>query len=107
MNKPKSYPLLEKAPSHDSPEFIDYLRDNNVVIFENDQWIVIENCKYNTEKIPWYTAFWKRESKLVPDLAVWWKDIDILWFEFGDWEWLKKAESRQTIKRFHIHLIKK
>lgn len=97
----KTYPLLKNAPDHDSPEFIDYLRNNNPVVFENPQWIVIENCKYHKEENPWYTAFHKKGR------SYWWQDIDILWFEFGDdWEWLKKHPKRKSVKRFHIHLYK-
>lgn len=98
------YPLLENAPAHDTPEFIDYLRENNAVVWENPQWVVIENCKYHTEEKPWYTAFWKGPWEMCPD--EWYQDIDIIWYEFGDYEWLKKAPDRQTVKRFHIHLYK-
>lgn len=101
----KSYPLLEKAPSdHLSPEFLEFLRANNVVEWESDQWLVIRNCKYWTEEKPWLTAFWIGYNRL--DGREWWQDIDILWYEFGDWKWVKKAASKQTVKRFHIHLIK-
>lgn len=105
-----SYPLLEKAPKQDSPEFIDFLRNNNVVIWENDQWIVIENCKYHKPEAPWYTAFWKGLNPIpyrATELKEWYDDVDILWYEFGDYEWRKKKPSDQTVpKRFHIHLIK-
>ena len=93
-----SYPLLENAPAHDSPEFIDYLRENNIVVFENYRWIIIENCKYHTAERAWLTAFHKGLD--------WWQDADILWFQYGDWEWLKKSADRQTVNRFHIHIYK-
>lgn len=95
----KSYPLLEKAPPHNSPEFIDYLRENNRVVHESPVWIIIENCKYHTEENPWLTAFAK-----IPD---WHQYIDLLDCEYKDYEWLKKAKSKQTVDRFHIHLIKR
>ena len=96
----KTYPLLEKAPQHDSPEFIDYLRDNNVVVFENEAWIIIENCKYHTKTKPHLTAFYKyAEHSAIPALP-------IISYMFMDWEWRKKRASDQTVKRFHIHLIK-
>lgn len=97
----ESYSLLEKAPSHNSPEFINFLRKNNVVVWENNWWIVIENCKYHTSEKPWYTAFYKYVS-------IEWNDLrHLLTGEFAEWEWLKKAKSKQTVRRFHIHLIKK
>lgn len=98
----EEYPLLKIAPPHDSPQFIDFLRTHNNVFWENDQWIVIENCKYHTPEKPWYTAFWKGNSPLE-----WYMDADILWHVFGEWEWLKKSKSKQTVRRFHIHLIPK
>lgn len=99
LNSDMSYPLLEKAPAHESPEFITYLRENNPVILENDQWIVIENCKYHTKQKSWYTAFHK-------GLTEWYEDVGILWYEFGEWQWLKRITEDQTVKRFHIHLYK-
>lgn len=108
--------LLEKAPAHDSEEFIDFLKLNNTVVWENPQWIVVENFKYHTPDRPWYTAFWKGPVYSIPEgksyadspeKTEWYNDIDILWYEFGDFEWLKKAKSDQTINRFHIHLIKR
>lgn len=112
----KYYALLKGAPDHDSPEFIEYLKANNPVIWENPQWLVISNVKYDKPEKPWYTAFHKSvkvETKnglsFSPAYQTeWYHDIDILWYEFGDYEWLKKAKSKQTVPgRFHIHLVKK
>jgi hypothetical protein len=103
----KAYPLLENAPVQDTVGFVDYLRENNPVVFENPQWIIIENCKYHTPEKPWLTAFWKGP----PDdesTTEWWQDVDILWYEYGDWRWIKKGKGEQTVpKRFHIHLTEK
>jgi len=98
-----SYPLLENAPAHDSPEFIEYLRANNVIVLEDDCWIIIENCKHHRPDRKWYTAFAKG--------FYWWKDLDILCRKLylihaEDWEWRRNARQDQTIKkRFHLHLI--
>ncbi len=63
---------------------------------------MISNCKYDTPEKPWYTAFH------ASPISEWYEDIEILWFEFADYEWLKKARSRQTVPgRFHLHLIQK
>jgi hypothetical protein len=88
-----SYPLLENAPDHDSPEFLDYLREHNTVVKEYKNWLVIENCKYHRPDRPWHTAFWKNGSMNTRPLQrLYWQ-----------WEWLKKAKDKQTVERFHIH----
>ena len=101
----KTYPLLEKAPPHDSLEFVDYLREHNKVLEENSDWIVIENCKYHTEKTPWYTAFLKGDSQYLG-----WQNLGLLWAmlpaEMQYWNWLKKSADKQTVKRFHVHIYK-
>jgi hypothetical protein len=99
-----SYPLLKKAPKdHASQEFLDFLRENNKVVYENNEWLVIENCKYHTPKKPWLTAFHKGQydSNAITELWSLWCGGD-----FESWKWIKKAASKQTIKRFHIHLVK-
>ncbi len=96
--------LLAGAPAHDSIEFIQYLRNNNPIVFENPQWLVIKNFKYNTPERAWYTAFHKPYT--IGDYrSEWWQDVDILWYQgWQDWTWLKKPASEQTVKRFHIHI---
>lgn len=98
----KTYPLLKKAPKdHDSKEFLQFLRENNKVVFEDDDWLIIENCKYHTKKQPWHTAFYK-EAYSLPHM-----DFNGIPFKYDSWEWLKKAKKSQTVKRFHIHLIRR
>ncbi len=99
VDMPKSYPLLEKAPPHDSPEFLDYLRENNKVVSENKHWLIIENCKYHKAEAPWLTAFHVGYDH--------WTDCVLYLNDYIDWKWIKKAKSEQTIPgRFHIHLVK-
>ena len=93
----RAYPLLLDAPAHGLPAFIDYLREKNVVVFENESWIIIENCKYHTPERPWLTAFAKTPHD-IPDLG-----SLSAWI---DWEWKKKSSKAQTVKRFHIHMYK-
>lgn len=92
--------VLADAPPSNRPEFIDYLRDNNEVIWEDKKWIVIKNMKYWDEENAWQTAFPKNVPympKLVNDL------LDL----YQDWEWLKKSPERQTVPgRFHIHFYR-
>lgn len=96
-----SYPLLLNAPPHESPEFITYLREHNVVLFEDDDWILIENCKYHKPDRPWYTAFTKQNPPPMQALF----DI-IQGIELQSWTWLKKAAEKQTVpQRFHIHIF--
>lgn len=104
--KEEVYPLLQNAPPHDSPEFIEYIRKNNVVVSDFDDWIVIQNCKYYREDRPWLTAFYRWDDG--SNCGVWWKHekIEYLLKEYEDWEWLKKSPDRQTVQRFHIHFYK-
>jgi len=101
--------LLSGTPDHKSPLFLQFLRDNNTVILETGEWLVIENYKYHTPESPWYTAFWKGHKCDDLQCEAWWTDIDELWYhdDWADWEWLKKPVSKQTVKRFHIHIFKK
>lgn len=101
MNEKQYQLLLAQAPDQDSDLFIDFLRANNTVVQEDKNWIVIENCKYHTKKIPWYTAFDKGGRFSVPYM-------DFITLNYRGWEWIKKETSRQTVpKRFHIHLTRK
>lgn len=98
--------LLAAAPAQDSPEFIEYLRKHNKVVWEVPQWLVIENAKYHKPEAPWLTAFWRGldEGK---SWRSWYDDIDILWYEYREYEWRKKDASKQSVpNRFHLHLIK-
>lgn len=92
--------LLAEAPAHDTPEFIEYLKQNNKVVAENDAWIVIENFKYHTPERPWLTAFYKPVAQHSALKAMSW-----VGYMFMDWTWLKKNADTQSVKRFHIHLI--
>ena len=92
-----TYPLLEKAPKdHDSEEFLQFLREHNEIIYDGVYWLIIANCKYDKPERRWYTAFLKRENynPLAPLVGL-----------FGDWEWLKKPAGKNSVRRFHIHLI--
>lgn len=92
-----SYPLLENAPPHDTPEFLTYLRDKNPVVYEDEFFLIVKNCKYHTEKRAWYTAFAKSSVRYFSN------DFMRL---FGHMEWLKKASKNQTIPaRFHVHML--
>lgn len=89
------YELLEKAPEdHSSGGFIDFLRDNNIVVFESSDWLIIENCKYHKFDRKWYTAFAKTSNLSFHELTE----------RFGDMTWLKKPKQKQSVNRFHIHL---
>lgn len=94
-----SYPLLGDAPDHFSEDFIVYLRKHNPVVFEDDDWIVIENCKYHTPERMWLTAFAKRPLDQTR--------FTVLHDKFGALEWLKKAADSQTVKRFHVHFYER
>lgn len=93
--------LLAAAPAHDTEEFLQYLRDNNKVVMENESWLVIENFKYHSPERPWYTAFYKPVAQHSALNALSW-----LGYAFMDWTWLKKGANEQSVKRFHIHIYK-
>lgn len=83
--------ILIKAPPHDTPEFLQYLRDHNKVVGESPDWLVIENCKYHTNDKPWHTAFAKLQYPYFHYLNL----------HYLDWAWVKKPG---IAKRLHIHL---
>lgn len=94
-----TYPLLKNAPDHDSPEFIQYLKKNNFIVFEDRYILGIRNCKYWTEENDWLTFFAKEAGDLVAPAI-----ISFLSEHYLNYEWLKKSSERQTVKRFHIHI---
>lgn len=101
-----TYPHLQNAPEdHLSPEFIDYLREHNVVVYETHYWLVIENCKYHKENSAWYTAFYK----LFPIKTVREVPVDAFRELFAyvnlDWQILIKRQKDRTVDRFHVHII--
>lgn len=104
--------LLDDAPDHMSDEFLEYLKRFNRIVWENDQWLVIENFKYHDAQSPWYTAFHKPKAKgdrfYTNASTEWWDDIDILDSEFRNkgFDLLIKATDRQSVRRAHIHLIR-
>lgn len=106
MKTPKQYEkMLKKAPdNHWSDEFIDFLRENNKVRYENHDWIVIENIKYWNKNNDWLTAF-QKGIEMCPNFYTLYTGGNRE--EMDKREWVKKGSDRQTVKRFHIHLYKK
>ena len=82
--------LLANAPDHLSPEFLEYLKEHNEVVFDDDSFLAVKNVKYG-----WTTAFAKTEDPRLDGLIV----------LYGDYEWRVKPKSKRTVKRFHIHII--
>lgn len=93
---------LKVCPPHDSSEFIDYLRDNNVVRLEGIEYIIIENFKYHSKENPCHTLFIKstKEPILLSDIPV--EAI----FLYKDWEMVRWKKEDRSIDRFHIHFFK-
>jgi len=92
--------LLAAAPAHETPEFLEYLRKNNKVVHEDEDWLVIENAKYHTPDRAWFTAFVK-DGFWGND---WMIDIKSLILHFGGLTWKKKSPKDQTVRRPHVHL---
>jgi len=89
--------LLANAPDQTTDDFLVYLRTNNKIVYEDKNWLVIENCKYNTPERPWHTAFHKHGVMSFKSLIT----------RYWTWEWLKKAKESQTVpNRFHIHFYR-
>lgn len=93
--------ILDTAPAdHNSNEFLLFLRENNNVLMETPEWLVIENVKYHTLEKPWYTAFYQG-SDWVDSLK-----LQMLQHDFPEYRYLIHSVFGQTVKRFHIHLLR-
>lgn len=104
MTEQEYQTLLKQAPKdHFSDEFIQYLRDNNVVRFETSSWLVIQNVKYWTPENDWLTAFYIGDM-LYDDCIV--EKISSVMHKFPDREILIKAPIKRSVKLFHVHLYK-
>lgn len=99
MIEEKYQELLKTAPEdHKSEEFLDFLRQNNNVVWENAGWLVIDNCKYGEG---WRTAFFK------------WTDDDVyasrymheVYAQYPECKIIIKAPAKRSVKRFHFHII--
>lgn len=88
--------LLNKMPDHQSPGFIDWLRANNPVVYENEHWLVIENFKYHFLSSPWLVAFAKTQQLEMTDLLTVYKD----------WGFLKNLPKDITVNRVHFHIYR-
>jgi hypothetical protein len=93
--------ILDSAPpDHLSDEFLTYLRTKSVVVLETPDWLVVENIKYHTKELPWYTAF-----DLKPDNTLELKLLSLQW-ELPEWKIIIHPIVIRTVKRFHVHLIR-
>lgn len=105
-----TYKLLELAPeNHNSQEFLDFLRSNNTVVFENEVWLVIENCKYHKPESKHHTAFLKSNQGwfiMQDDHYKALKSV-IIAMGYTQWAMLIKRPQDRTVKRFHVHFIEK
>jgi len=96
----KEYQKL-KYPDSLSDEFLDYLRINNNLIFEDYHWLVIENCKYHTEENPHYTAFLKVGEIDENSFGRLW--VVIYFLKLEDWYMYVNEKKDRSINRFHVH----
>lgn len=95
---------LKQVPAWDSDEFIPWIKENNVVVYENSYWVIVENCKYHTSSNPHYTAF-STEIGVSENSAAWLMAA----IEFLDCEgWFKYENStaNKTLKRPHFHIVR-
>lgn len=87
-------------PDHNSEEFLCFLRDNNVVVLETPEWLVIENVKYHKPELPWYTAFYKGDDKVID------YKLQLLQYEFPEYRYMINSVFARSVKRLHIHLLR-
>jgi len=100
-----SYDLLDKAPKdHMSEEFLQFLRENNIVIYEDIFWLVIANCKYDKPSKRWYTAFFKTNDYFAGGAGFALLKLNQLLINFRALTWLIKAPKDRSVERFHVHL---
>lgn len=99
-----TYPHLENAPKdHLSDEFLEYLRATNVVVADNDHFLIVENCKHHTPEAPHLTAF------VLDSHGHWFDFVEELYakYRYDGYDLLIKAPHRQSVRRPHVHLIKR
>lgn len=102
MQEEKYQEFLKTAPEdHFSEQFIQFLRDNNEVIEEKENWLIIKNVKYD-----WLTAFWKRKDCLEYETLAY-EQLKNLLINYRNYEWKIKAPHKRSVKLFHVHLIQK
>lgn len=102
MTEEKYQELLKQAPAdHFSDEFVQFLRDNNEVVEENEHWLIIKNCKDPND----YTAFHVQK-----DFRISWHDFlqNLIYLRnYKDREWKIKAPHKRSVGLYHVHLINK
>ena len=86
-----------------------FLRENNRVVYENEEWLVIENCKYHMKdgNKGWHTAFLKSNE---PWHIIQTKHYDrlrgvIIMMGYSTWEMRVKRQQDRSVKRLHVHFI--
>ena len=100
----KEYEKL-KYPDSTTDEFLDYLKENNKIVFESIYWLVVENCKYHSNENPHYTAFWRDSATCEFEN---YDELDKIktYLGLNDWFMYINAKKDRSIKRFHIHFRK-
>lgn len=101
----KEYKEL-KYPDSLSPDFIQYIKDNNVVLADYYGWLVIENIKYHTKEDPHYTLFYNPKTYR-EDLGFYEAFYQVLTdLKTQDWHIYKNAKKDCSIQRDHWHVVK-
>lgn len=93
--------VLDSAPpDHMSEEFLLFLKTSSKVILETPDWLVVENIKYHTEELPWYTAF-----AVKSDMTLEYSLQQLQW-ELPEYKIIIHPVMIRSVKRFHVHLIR-
>ena len=101
--------FLVDMPDDDNPDFIENIRDELYkkgleVVWENDDWFMVPNVRYHKPERgqPWFTVYLKRPRQY------WWDALPSLHYimqQYGDYEWVKRADSRLKTKKFFLHIF--
>lgn len=98
-----TYPMLQEAPKdHYSKEFVNFLRNKNVVVWENTNWLIIENCKYHTPERKWWTAFFIHPELRIPERE---HLGSLVYYMPYDMALMVKDTSKRSVARWHAHIF--
>lgn len=104
MSEKEYLKLIKNMPDSMSDEYLQFMRDRVKVVYEDIDWIIVENIKYHTLENPHYTAFtkdthnWMNLNGLML-IAKFKLDIDS-WFTY------RNHTKARSIERNHVHFVK-
>lgn len=107
MNTEEYNLLLKRSKLHLSVNsFIDFVRENNEVILEDEYFILIKNAKYHSNTNIHYTGFLKsRKIELMFELSVnEWRSLQNILMKYKDLLFYSNPKRLKTVDYYHFHL---